>query len=262
MTTIAKPEQGKTIPLWDAQTPATLTPYWPEKPNAERSTIVVLPGGGYGGHADHEGSAFALWLNQQGITCFVLHYRLGPQGYKHPAMLHDAAKAIRYVRFHAADWNLDAHKIGIIGSSAGGHLTATLLTHFDAGNSQAADPVDRVSSRPDLGILCYPVITLGEFTHQGSKLNLLGENPSAELVEHLSNELQVTPQTPPCFIWHTWEDQAVPVENTLLFAKALRQNGVHFDLHVYEKGAHGLGLGQGHPWASQCLYWLREQKFI
>lgn len=262
MSTIAKPEQQKPIALWDEKTPATLTPYWPKKANAQRSAIVVLPGGGYGGHADHEGSTFALWLNEQGIACFVLHYRLGTQGYRHPAMWEDAARALRYVRYNAAGWDIDGSKIGIIGSSAGGHLTATLLTHFDAGNSQSSDPVERVSCRPDLGILCYPVITLGKFTHEGSKLNLLGENPSADLVAHLSNELQVTPQTPPCFIWHTWEDGAVPVENALMFASALREHGVRFDLHIYEQGGHGLGLGDNHPWAAQCLFWLLAQRFV
>lgn len=262
MSSKVKPVENKKIVLWDESQPTTLTPYWPRIPNPQRSAIVVLPGGGYGGHADHEGSGFAIWLAEKGIACFVLHYRLGSQGYRHPAMLEDAARAVRLVRANASDWDIDPTRIGIIGSSAGGHLTATLLTHFDAGKPDASDAVERVSSRPDLGILCYPVITLGEFTHEGSKENLLGLNPSDDLVRHLSNELQVTAQTPPCFIWHTWEDGAVPVENALLFAGALRRNGVPFDLHVYQKGGHGLGLGNNHPWASQCDFWLREQEFL
>jgi len=170
------------------------------------------------------------------------------------------------VRAFAKRDGLDPARVGIIGSSAGGHLAATLLTHFDAGTADSADLIERESSRPDLGILCYPVISLGEFTHQGSRRNLLGDNPSPELVRNLSNELQVTPQTPPCFLWHTFEDKTVPVENSLLFACALRRAGVPFSLHIYEKGVHGLALGrpgkEAPPWAEQCVYWLRERKFL
>ena len=170
---------------------------------------------------------------------------------------------------HSAEWSLDSHRIGIIGSSAGGHLASTLLTHFDAGNPTAADPIERVSSRPDLGILCYAVISMGPFTHQGSRNNLLGTNAPAELVRELSNELQVSTDTPPCFIWHTFEDKVVPVENSLQFAEALRRAGVPFDLHIYQKGGHGMGLGDRkppfahpHPWAADCLFWLKQQRFV
>jgi acetyl esterase/lipase len=183
-------------------------------------------------------------------------------------MLQDAARAVRLVRARAADWAVDPGRVGIMGSSAGGHLASTLVTHFDAGQPDAADPVERHSSRPDLGILCYPVITMGEFTHPGSKQNLLGREPAADLVRQVSNELQVTAQTPPCFVWHTWEDPVVPVENSLQFASALRKAGVPFDLHIYEKGRHGLGLAspppfaQPHPWAADCVFWLRERGFV
>jgi acetyl esterase/lipase len=149
-----------------------------------------------------------------------------------------------------------------MGSSAGGHLASTLLTHFDAGQLDAADAVERQSSRPDLGILCYPVISMGPNTHGGSKNNLLGKDPDPELVKLLSNELQVTKETPPCFIWHTWEDKAVKVENSLDFAAALQKAGVPFDLHVYQHGAHGLGLGKNHPWAQDCVFWLKGQGFL
>lgn len=263
------------IPLWEGKAPGalaetpkdipTLTPYLAEKPNAARAAMVICPGGGYGALADHEGSHYAKFLNEQGISAFVLKYRLGSAGYRHPIMLNDAARAVRMVRARATEWNIDPTKVGIMGSSAGGHLTSTLLTHFDAGNAEATDPIDRQSSRPDLGVLCYAVITMGEFTHQGSKKNLLGENPSAELVTLLSSELQVKANTPPCFIWHTWEDNAVPIENSMMFASALRKNKVPFDLHIYQKGGHGIGLGakgnpaKRHPWTEDLVFWLKAQ---
>jgi len=278
MLTITQAQPINSFPLWPNGAPdalgkedkdiPTLTPYFAQAEKATGAAMVVLPGGGYGGLAAHEGKDYALWLNEQGITAFVLKYRLGPAGYRHPAMLHDAARAIRLVRSKAAEWKLDPKRIGIMGSSAGGHLASTLLTHFDSGKSEAEDLIDRQSSRPDIGILCYAVITMGQFTHQGSKNNLLGKNPSPELVQELSNELHVTKDTPPCFLWHTFEDTAVPVENSLQFAAALRKAGVPFDLHVYQKGAHGLGLGSRDydpgkwlPWTHDCAYWLKLQGF-
>ena len=246
----------------------TLTPYLPEPGKATGAAIVICPGGGYGALAPHEGTDYARFLNEQGIAGFVLKYRLGSSGYRHPVMLQDAARAVRMVRAQAAQWKLDPHRIGIMGSSAGGHLASSLLTHFDAGKPDAADLIERESSRPDLGILCYAVITMGQFTHQGSKHNLLGSDPSPELVQSLSNELQVTKDTPPCFIWHTWEDGAVPVENSLQFAAAMRKAGVPFDLHIYQKGGHGIGLGssqwdpdKSHPWTRDLVFWLKAQGF-
>jgi len=266
------------FPLWPDGAPGalgaaekdvpTLTPFFANPDRATGAAVVVCPGGGYGGLAPHEGRDYAMWLNELGISAFVLKYRLAPGGYRHPAMLNDAARAVRVVRARAAEWKLDPKRVAIMGSSAGGHLASTLLTHFDAGDAQAADPVDRQPSRPDAGILCYPVITLGEKTHQGSKANLLGPNPPADLVRLLSNELQVTKETPPTFLFHTAEDRAVPVENALLFADALARHGVPFALHVYPKGAHGIGLGTRnwdpaarHPWTTQCALWLKEQGF-
>jgi acetyl esterase/lipase len=230
--------------------------------------MVICPGGGYGHLAAHEGKDYALWLNQHGVAGCVLKYRLGSNGYRHPAMLQDAARALRLVRARAADWKIDPHRVGIMGSSAGGHLASTLLTHFDAGIPEARDVVERQSSRPDLGILCYAVISLGDYAHRGSRANLLGTNPPPELVKLLSNELQVTSNTPPCFLWCTYEDKTVPMENSLVFAQALRKNQVPFDLHIYQKGRHGLGLADKppfahpHPWAADCLFWLKQQGFV
>lgn len=245
----------------------TLTAFLPEPDKATGAAIVICPGGGYGGLAPHEGAGYAEWLAENGIAGIVLKYRLGSKGYRHPAMLSDAARAVRLTRTKAAEWKIDPKRVGIMGSSAGGHLASTLLTHFDAGKAGDADPVERESSRPDLGILCYAVITMGPNTHGGSKKNLLGENPAPELLELLSNERQVTRDTPPTFLWHTYEDAAVKVENSLEFAAALRSAGVPFDLHVYQKGGHGMGLGGGraggphHPWVADCLYWLKAQGF-
>ena len=272
----AAPPPKEAFPLWPGGAPGalgtadkdipTLTAFLPERPNG--AAIVVLPGGGYGGLAAHEGPDYAKWLNELGVTAFVLKYRLGSGGYRHPIELGDAARAVRLVRHNAGEWGLDPKRVGIIGSSAGGHLASTLLTHFDGGTPTAADPIERQSSRPDLGILCYPVITMGEKTHQGSKNNLLGPNPSPDLVKLLSNELQVTKETPPTFLFHTVEDTAVPVENSLLFADALARNKVPFALHIYPKGVHGIGLGTRqwdpaarHPWVRECELWLKEQGF-
>jgi acetyl esterase/lipase len=260
------------IPLWPDGAPGalgkeakdipTITPFLADPAVATGAAMLICPGGGYGGLADHEGAGYARWLAAHGCAGIVLKYRLGSGGYHHPAMLNDAARGLRLVRAHAAEWKLDAKRVGIMGSSAGGHLASTLLTHFDAGDANAADPVEKESSRPDLGILCYAVITMGPDTHQGSKNNLLGKDPAPELVTLLSNELQVTPQTPPCFIWHTDEDKTVKVENSLSFALALRRAGVPFDLHIYEKGGHGMGLGKDHPWGNDCLFWLRIRGFV
>jgi acetyl esterase/lipase len=269
------------IPLWPDGAPGalgtnaadvpTLTPYLPDpipQGGTAGTAMVICPGGGYAHLAPHEGNDYALWLNQHGVTCFVLKYRLGSRGYHYPAEFQDVTRAMRMVRANAADWKIDPHRIGIMGSSAGGHLAATLLTHFDSGNTNSDDPIERQSSRPDLGILCYAVITMGEFAHQGSRTNLLGPNPSRKLVKLLSNELQVKTNTPPCFIWCTYEDKTVPMENSLMFAEALRKNHVPFDLHIYQKGGHGLGLKDKppfthpHPWAGDCLFWLKQQGWV
>ena len=274
---LSRAEMQTPFPLWLDGTPGslgtnsndipTLTAYLPDSTNATGAAMVICPGGGYAHLAPHEGNDYALWLNQHGVTCFVLKYRLGSSGYHHPAMLNDAARAMRWVRAHADEYKIDSHRVGIMGSSAGGHLAATLLTHFDSGDTNATDAVEQQSSRPDLGILCYAVISMGEFTHKGSHNNLLGMNATPELERLLSNELQVTKNTPSCFLWTTFEDTTVPMENTMLFATALRKNRVPFDLHIYQKGGHGIGLqdkppfAKPHPWAGDCLFWLKQQNF-
>ncbi len=274
----AHAQPTNSFPLWPGGAPGalgkedkdipTLTPFFPDPEKATGAAMVICPGGGYARLAPHEGADYARFLNEQGIAGFVLKYRLGSDGYRHPAMLQDGARAVRMVRAKAVEWKLNPKRIGIMGSSAGGHLASTLLTHFDAGQPYAPDSIDRQSSRPDVGVLCYAVITMGEFAHGGSKTNLLGKNPSPELVRELSNELQVTKETPPCFIWHTYEDKTVPVENSPHFAEALRKAGVPFDLHIYQKGPHGQGLGSREwnpakrlPWTADLVVWLKVQGF-
>jgi acetyl esterase/lipase len=266
------------IPLWPDGAPGalgkadkdipTLTPFFPDPAKATGAAMIICPGGGYAHLAPHEGKNYALWLNEQGVAGFVLKYRLGPD-YHHPSMLLDAARAVRMVRASAADWKIDPNRIGIMGSSAGGHLAATLVTHFDAGQPDATDPIDRQSSRPNIGVLCYAVITMGGETHGGSRKMLLGDDPSPELVQLLSNELHVTKETPPCFIFTTAADKTVPPANSIEFAAALNRAGVPFDLHIYEKGGHGMGLGSHdydpakfHPWTKDCSFWLKEQGFV
>ncbi|MCI3923797.1 alpha/beta hydrolase [Paenibacillus sp. TRM 82003] len=240
----------------------SLTPYLIE--GDRNAAVVVLPGGGYEFLADHEGEPIAEWLNGIGVSAFVLRYRVAP--YRHPAPLLDAQRAIRLVRSRAAEFGVDPERIGILGFSAGGHLASTAATRFDAGDAASDDPVERVSCRPDAAVLCYPVVTLKHpHTHPGSRANILGDDPTPELLHSLCNEEQVTADTPPTFLWHTSEDGLVPAENSLLFASALARSGVRFDLHVYALGHHGLGLALDHPdakgWSPACADWLRRIGF-
>ena len=264
---------SEVIKLWPAGAPGslgsapedipTLTPFIPTQ-KVNGSAVIVCPGGGYTHLADHEGKPVAEWLNSLGITAFVLKYRIGPK-YHHPAPLLDAARAVRLVRSRAAEWKLDPKKIGVLGFSAGGHVASTIGTHFDAGQPDAPDSIDRLSSRPDLLVLIYPVISMGKFTHGGSKKQLLGDNPTPDMVKLLSNEEQVTKETPPTFLVHTANDSAVPVENSLQFVDALRKAGVPFEMHIYERGPHGFGLGGDNPilstWPARCADWLHLQGF-
>jgi len=243
----------------DAPTISIYTPTARPIPTA----VVVCPGGGYRGLAvDHEGDQVARWLNSLGITAFVLKYRLGPK-YHHPTQLGDVQRAIRTVRQRAAEFGIQPNRIGVWGFSAGGHLASSAATHFDSGKPKPADAIDGVSSRPDFAILIYPVITFTEepYVHKGSRTALLGDNPDPALVKLMSNELQVTPQTPPTFLIHTSEDKGVPPENSILFYLALRKAGVPAEMHIYEKGPHGFGLGWADAtlssWPARLQDWLR-----
>lgn len=275
-----RPATGDVIRLWAGNAPGalgaepldipTLTAYMPAADVATGAAMIVCPGGGYLQLADHEGRPVAQWLNTLGIAAFVLRYRLGPR-YHYPAPQQDAARALRTVRTRAAEWGLDAHRIGILGFSAGGHVAATAGTHFDLGNPLATDPVERADSRPSLMILVYPVISMRPpYAHGGSKRALLGAFPSPNLVRLLSDETQVTKDTPPTFLVQTADDAAVPVENSLMFAAALRRAGVPFALHIYQHGPHGFGLADASSplpnpvlatWTALCADWLRAHKF-
>lgn len=250
----------------------TLTPFWPAPGKANGATMLVFPGGGWRVLAPHEAETYARWLNELGITAFVLKYRLQPAGYHQQEIIQDAARALRTVRANAADWKLDPQRIGVIGSSAGGHLAAVLSTQFDAGKSDSADPVERVSSRPDATILCYALILFSETRMNDPlrRVEALGKDAPDAVVQRFDPARNVRKDTPPCFIWQTVEDDRVPLENALAISNALRASAVPFDLHLYEKGNHGIGLGVKqfspdavlHPWTRNCEYWLRERGFL
>lgn len=274
----ARAAEPGVIRLWEGPAPGaigkgkeppdipTLTLYQPGPGMSNGSAMVICPGGGYGGLAPHEGKPIAEWMNSLGTTAFVLQYRLGPK-YHHPVEMEDAARAIRLVRTRCAEWKVDPNRIGITGFSAGGHLASTIATHFDAGNPGAPDPIDRASSRPDVVILGYPVITMTDpYTHAGSRENLLGKTPAPVLIEELSNEKHVTPNSPPCFIVQTADDAVVPAKNAEMFAEAYRKAGVPVELHVFPHGPHGIGLGGDDPvlstWPKLCAKWLEGRGFF
>jgi acetyl esterase/lipase len=241
--------------------------YLPEPAKANGAAVVICPGGGYGVLAyDHEGHQVAKFLNSIGVAAAVVKYRLAPR-YRHLAPLQDAQRSIRHLRANAAGLRLDPSRIGILGFSAGGHLASTAATHFDVGQADSKDPIERQSCRPDFAVLCYPVISLIEpFGHSGSKRNLLGDQPDPKLVEFLSNEKQVTADTPPTFLFHTGDDAGVPVENSLAFYAALRKAKVPAELHVYQVGPHGVGLANADPavfgWKDRLADWMRTNNFL
>lgn len=268
----------ETIPLWPNGAPGATGTRPEDTPrvdvysageNACGAGVVVLPGGGYGGLAsDHEGRQIAQYFNSLGVTAFVCFYRLGTQGYHHPIEMNDAKRALRWARANAERYKIDQNRIGLIGFSAGGHLASTAGTLFDAGDANAADPVDRVSSRPDFLVLCYPVISMtDDFMHRGSRNNLLGpEQNNEELAKQMTSYLNVTPQTPPTFIFQTDEDTVVPAENAVQFYLALRKHKVPAEIHIYQRGPHGVGLQLGDPvlstWSGHLKDWLRNNGWL
>ncbi len=264
------------ILLWESGAPGALGQADADKPTitaypaprgSSGTAVIVAPGGGYGALAtEHEGRQEAYWFNAMGVTAFVLKYRLGPR-YHHPVELGDAQRAIRMVRSRAAEFSVIPDRIGMMGFSAGGHLTSTAGTHFDAGKADAADPVERASSRPDFLILGYPVVSFDPaVAHAGSVRNLLGDTPDPKLLEDLSNDLRVTPQTPPTFIFHTSNDPGVPVENSVRFYLALRKAKVPAEMHLYENGPHGVGMALGDPvlssWTTLLMNWMRSRGLL
>jgi acetyl esterase/lipase len=267
--------EPETILLWSDNVPGALgtddadwpsvTHYRARQPNG--TAIIVAPGGGYSNLAsNHEGRQVANYLNAMGVTTFVLKYRLGPR-YRHPVELGDAQRAIRLVRARAQELGLAPNRIGMMGFSAGGHLTATAGTHFDAGRSDASDPIERVSSRPDFLVLGYPVISFDPaIAHGRSARNLLGDAPDPKLVEYLSNDLQVTPETPPTFLFHTNADTTVVPENSVRFYLALRRAKVPAEMHIFETGPHGVGLALHDPalsaWPTLLTTWLRGRGLL
>jgi acetyl esterase/lipase len=240
----------------------TLTLYPASHRDNPTAAVIVAPGGSY--HhlaANHEGRQIANWFNAMGIAAFVLQYRLGPR-YHHPIELGDAQRAVRLVRSRAKDFNVDPAALGFMGFSAGGHLASTLATHFDSGNASDSDPINHENCRPDFVILAYPVISMtAEYSHRGSAENLLGTPSDPALAKSLSNELNVTSSTPPTFLFSTSADTLVPPENTVAFYLALRKANVPAEMHIFEKGPHGVGLDLNDvalsEWGTLLRNWLR-----
>ncbi len=288
--TISLQAQNFVLPLWENEIPnsqktneeeisletdivriskvqnPTIEVYLPSKKTATGQAVVICPGGGYAILAyDWEGSDVARWLNSKGIAGIVLKYRLPNSksnvvSYKSPLM--DAQKAMRLVRYNAEKWNINKKEVGIMGFSAGGHLASTLGTHFDEKLNESKDLVNFISARPDFMVLMYPVITMKEpYVHKGSRNNLLGPEPSNELINHLSNEMQVKQNTPPTFIVHSGDDKGVPIENSLMFYKALREKDIPAEMHFFPSGGHGYSMAQNNEslrsWPDLLNVWLR-----
>ena len=279
--------QDQTIKLWPDKIPGAITSYktnkvieptgagcidsiynpeldvfLPKLGNGNGTAVLICPGGGYRVVCMRkEGYDIAEWMAAQGITVFVLKYRLPSDSImkdKTIGPLQDAQRAMRLIRQNAVKWNIDTARVGVMGFSAGGHLASTLSTHF---NEKVYEKAGEESARPAFSILIYPVISFDEkITHMGSRVNLIGNNPSPEKIEHYSNELQVTKETPPAFLVHATDDKVVPVQNSLRYYEALEKNGVPAELHIYQRGAHGFALGREGTekgWPEACLNWMR-----
>ncbi len=283
--------QNKVIDIWNGKVPGAIqsdefkqrvdtTAGWVDKHSivkpdlyfypapAEKATgtaVIICPGGGYSGLAiRHEGLQVAQWFNSLGITAFVLTYRQPDDAImenKSIAPMQDGQRAMRIVRRHAKEWGINPDKIGIMGFSAGGHVASTISTHY---NEKVYEPDDLTSARPDFSLLIYPVISMDStITHMGSRVNLLGNNPTPEQVKHFSNELQVDAQTPPAFLVQSFDDDAVPVQNSILYALALRKYNIPSELHLYQSGGHGYGMGRStnteSTWTEACRNWLKAR---
>ncbi len=264
-------------PLWSAGAPGavgtdepdtpTIRVYLPSKETATGAGVVICPGGGYGILAmDHEGHQVAKWFNRIGVAGFVLRYRHSPK-YRHPTPMNDAQRAVRFVRANSEKFGIAKNRVGIMGFSAGGHLASTVATHFDLGQENAKDAVDRESCRPDFAVLCYPVISFtAEWSHAGSAKNLLGDKPDPAMLDNLSSDKQVTAETPPTFLFHTGEDTGVPVQNSLAFYGACVKAKVPAELHVYQQGPHGVGLAPADPalhgWKDRLGDWMKSNGLL
>ncbi|MDE0937433.1 MAG: alpha/beta hydrolase [Mariniblastus sp.] len=268
----AEPE---VIPLWASNVPGAMgneekdTPrliLYPATENPSGTAVVICPGGGYGGLAmGHEGHQIAAWLNKNGISAFICDYRHRGKGYGHPYPLMDVQRAIRTVRKNAEAWKINPDKIGVLGFSAGGHLASSVSTHDSLGDL-LGDEIDAMPCRPNFSVLCYPVIGFGKpYTHRGSQRNLIGDNAKQELIQFYSNEEQVDSKTPPTFLWHTTQDKAVPVENSIEYYLACKKHQVPASLHIFEQGRHGIGLAVGtkaaFAWPQLCIEWMQELGF-
>lgn len=261
------------VPLWPGRPPHAvgdeavdrpfLEVFRPAPGMATGSAMLIFPGGCYTFLSERSGAQYGRWLAAAGVTGAVVNFRLGAHGYRYPALLADARQAFTVLRAHAVDWQLDTGRVGVIGTSAGGHLAALLLTGAASdGTAESSYP----DARPTLGVLCYPVISLCDpLGHEETRRNFLGadHHHQPDLQERFSAELRVTGATPHCFIWHTNTDEEVSSENSRLFAEALRANGVPYELHLYGSGAHALGLatGEGLNWSADCIRWLHAHGF-
>ena len=252
--------------LWPKGAPGggepKITTFLAAPASANGTAVVVCPGGSYRTLAAYEGVPVAQWLNTIGITGIVLEYRHSGTGFQHPAPIQDLQRAIRTVRSRSSKWKIKPDRIGVLGFSAGGHLSSTAATHFDHGNPQSADPVERVSCRPDFAILIYATTNLtDQYTHKRTRLGLLGEDPAPELIKLLSNDGHVTAETPPTFLVHSWDDELVPIENSVLFYMALRKANVPSEMHLFPRGGHGGSLKHNN-WPPLAERWMRIQGLI
>lgn len=252
--------------LWEGVIPYNdeennFVPHIEAYPAESKGAVVIFAGGAYGGKAVHEGPVMAEWFQSWGITSFVVDYRVAP--YKHPAEISDAMRAVKYVRFYAEKYGIDRDKIAVMGFSAGGHLAGSVSVHYDKEMYKETDRIDREDCRPNASVLCYPVIDMGNYRHDGSKKNLLGDFVSEKMENFMSLHKQVNENTPEAFLWHTSTDQAVPVMNSLLYAEALSKENIPYEMHIYPMGHHGLGLSPNEPyvakWQEDLKAWLKHK---